>query len=90
MSDSSKQARDHLLRLISESMEARMQSLEALRRLQSTMKAIQQLRAGSWPGRHAYRLNGQFLCPVITAESPSSYGSATPPRSARQPGPPDL
>ena len=90
MSDSSKQARDHLLRLISESMEARMQNLEALQQLQSTMKAIQQLSARSRPGRHADRLNGQFLCPVITAESPSSYGSATPPRSARQPGPPDL
>lgn len=61
MSDSSKQARDRMLRLISESMEARLQSLEALRRLQSTMKAIQQLRTGSWPGRHADKLDEQFL-----------------------------
>lgn len=50
-----------MLRLISESMEARMQSLEALRRLQSTMKAIQQLRTGSWSGRHADKLDEQFL-----------------------------
>ena len=61
MSDSSKQARDRLLRLISESMEARMQNLEALQQLQSTMKAIQQLRARSRPGRHAYKLDKQCL-----------------------------
>ena len=61
MSDSSKQARDHLLRLISESMEARMQNLEALQRLQSTMKAIQQLSARSRPGRLADKLDKQFF-----------------------------
>ena len=61
MSDSSKQARDRLLRLISESMEARMQNLETLQRLQSTMKAIQQLRARSRPGRLADKLDKQFL-----------------------------
>ena len=48
--ESSILARDQLLHLISESMEARMHSFEALLQLQSTMKAIQQLRADSWPG----------------------------------------
>ena len=90
MSDSSKQERDRLLRLISESMEARMQNLEALQRLQLTMNAIQQLRARSWPGRHADRPNGQFLCPMITAESLNSYRSATPPMPVRQPESPDF
>ena len=61
MSDSSKQARDRLLRLISESMEARMQNLETLQRLQSTLQAIQQLRARSRPGPHADKLDKQFL-----------------------------
>ena len=61
VSESNKQARDRLLHLISESMEARMQNLEALQRLQSTMKAIQQIRAGSWPDRHADKLDEQFL-----------------------------
>ena len=61
MSESSKQVRDRMLHLISESMEARMQSLEALRRLQSTMKAIQQVRARGWHSRHAYKLDKQFL-----------------------------
>ena len=57
MTESREQARDQIFHLISESMEARMQSIEALRRLQSTMKVIQQLRAGSWPGLHADRLD---------------------------------
>ncbi|GAB3479182.1 hypothetical protein GCM10011496_18610 [Polaromonas eurypsychrophila] len=61
VSESSEQARDQMLRLISESMEVRMQSLEELRRLQSTMKAIQQLRAGSWPGRYADKRDEQLL-----------------------------
>ena len=61
MSDSSKQARDRLLRLMSESMEARMQNLETLQRLQSTLQAIQQLRARSRPGRLADKLDKQFL-----------------------------
>ena len=57
VSESSKQAREQMFHLISESMEARMQSIEGLRRLQSTMKMIQQQRAGSWPGRHGDRLD---------------------------------
>lgn len=59
MSDSSKQDRDRMLLLISELMETRMQSAEALLQLQSTMKEIQQLRAGSWLVRHTDRLNQQ-------------------------------
>ena len=61
MSDTSKQARVQIFHLISESMEARMQSLEALRRLQSTIKAIQELRTNSWPGSHADKLDQQIL-----------------------------
>ena len=60
MTEASKKARDQMFHLISELMEARMQSMDALRRLQSTMKAMQQLRAGSWPGRDAAKLNEQF------------------------------
>ena len=55
------QAREQLLHLISESMEARMQSFEALQQLQATMKAIQQIRAGSWPGRYPDRREEQFV-----------------------------
>ena len=61
MSDSIKQAQVQMFHLICESMEARMQSLETLRRLQSTIKAIQELRAGSWPGSHADKLDQQIL-----------------------------
>lgn len=60
VSEASKKARDQMLTLISESMEVRMQSMDALRRLQSTMKAMQQLRTGSWPGRDAAKLSEQF------------------------------
>ena len=60
MTEASKKARDQMLTLISESMELRMQSMDALRRLQSTMKAMQQLRTGSWPGRDAAKLSEQF------------------------------
>lgn len=90
VSESSKQARDQMLRLLSESMEARMQSLEAFQQLQATMKAIEQLRAGSWPSRRADRLNGQLFCPMVTAESLNLYRAATLPMVARQPEPPDL
>lgn len=60
VSEASKKARDQMFTLMSESMEVRMQSLEGLRRLESTMKAIQQLRTGSWPGRDAAKLDKQF------------------------------
>ena len=61
VSEASKKARDQMLTLISESMEVRMQSLEALCQLVSTMKAIKQLRADPWPGRDADKLDEQFL-----------------------------
>ena len=61
MSESSKQARDQMFHLISESMEARMQNIEELRRLRSTMKAIQQLRTSNWPGRHAGKLDEKLF-----------------------------
>ena len=61
MSDSIKQAQVQMFHLICESMEARMQSLETLRRLQSTIKAIQELRANSWPGSHADKLDQLIL-----------------------------
>ena len=53
MSGFSKQALDQMRHLVSESMEARMQSREAFLRLQSTVKAIQQLQTGSWPSPDA-------------------------------------
>ena len=60
VSEASKKAREQMFTLMSESMEVRMHSLEGLRQLKSTMKAIQQLRTGSWPGRDAARLDKQF------------------------------
>ena len=51
-SPSSKQADEQTLYLVSESMEVRMRCRETRLRLRSTMKAIQQLHAGTWPGRH--------------------------------------
>ena len=51
MSEASKQARDEIPHLISELMEARMQSIEVLYQLKLTMKAIQQIRADSGSGR---------------------------------------
>ena len=60
MTEASKKARDQMFNLISELMEARMQSMDALRRLQSTMKAMQQLRTGSWPSRDVAKLSEQF------------------------------
>ena len=69
VSEASKQVPDQLLRLISESMEARMQSYETLAQLRSAMKSIQQLRAVSGPGRIADRPNEQPLCRMIAAKS---------------------
>ena len=50
MSEFSEQARARMRYLVSESMEARMQSREALLRLKSTVQAIRQLHAGRLPG----------------------------------------
>ena len=50
VSEFSEQARDRMRHLVSESMEARMQSREALLRLKSTVQAIRQLHAGRLPG----------------------------------------
>ena len=71
--ESSKTARDKMLRLVSESMEVRMQTVETLLQLQSTMKAIQQLRAGPWPGRQADMQIDSFPDPMIRAESLHSF-----------------
>ena len=69
VSEASQQARHQLLLLISESMEARMQSYETLLQLRSTMKSIQQLRAVSGPGCFAGRPNEQPFHRMIAAES---------------------
>ena len=61
VSESSKQARDQMLQLMSESMEARMQGYEALLQLQATVEAIHQLRAGPWPGHHADKRNKEYF-----------------------------
>ena len=63
MSDTRQKTRDEMLTLISESMEVRMQSLEGLCQLESTMQAIEQFCADSysWPLKHADGLDKQFL-----------------------------
>ena len=73
VSKSSKLAREQLLNLISESMEAGMRGFEALLQLQSTMESIQQLRAGLWPGGHADMRDDSFPDRMITAESLHSF-----------------
>lgn len=72
MSEFRKPAHGQILLLISESMEARMQSREALLQLQSTMTAIQRIHASCWPGRHA-----DDLPPVKSQEVLSSLPSVS-------------
>lgn len=53
MPDFNAQDRHQMVHLISESMEARMQTREALLRLQSTVNAMQPLLADNWSTRDA-------------------------------------
>ena len=67
MPGSGTKAREQMLQLMSELMEARMKSFEALLQLQSTMKAIRELHAGPWPGGHADMLDDSISGPMMTA-----------------------
>ncbi len=61
MHESCTKAREQMLQLMSELMEARMKSFEAFLQLQSTMKAIRELRAGPWLSRDTDKLDEQFF-----------------------------
>ena len=69
VSEASQQARHQLLLLISESMEARMQSYETLLQLRSTMRSLQHFHAVNGVYPFADRPNEQPFHRMIAAES---------------------